>query len=393
MRLALQEGCEVEVVCFEFNNWSYAFNQQIMQEFKEAKVHIIQAGRKPFLPWAVSVFLEQFLRVTARVIPLKGWALSQSVSRRTYLLIRKIKTLAGNFDMVVGHNPGALYPTYFAGKRFQSKTGFDVEDYHPGEGDDKKVQGFTKKLMNTYLPKMDYVSFASPLMKNETISDIGKEGRHWVDVYNFFSREEFSEPRSNSENILKIVWFSQNVNYKRGLEQVIPVLDHFKDSIELTLIGNRKEIFFENFLSAYPFVKYLPPMDQQSLHKKLSEFDVGLAIEPGKDDNNLIAWSNKLLTYFQTGLFVLATDTPAHRDFLNRFPMHGIALPLQEEYAQLSIEKLLAQSKSIKSEKQKRFYAARSYGWEREAEKLLEVWNLVTKQMDAEHHRQRISSW
>lgn len=387
MRLALQEGCEVEVVCFEFNNWSYAFNQQIMQEFKEAKVHIIQAGRKPFLPWAVSVFLEQFLRVTARVIPLKGWALSQSVSRRTYLLIRKIKTLAGNFDMVVGHNPGALYPTYFAGKRFQSKTGFDVEDYHPGETNDDAASGRIKRLMKALLPELNYLTFASAPIRSEVEKFADVKGEV---IMNWFCTNEFDEPEKKTGK-LKLVWFSQNISFNRGLEMVIPVVEKL-DDVELNLFGNCNADFQKKYLLHLKHTFLHPAISQQDLHKKLNEFDVGLAIEPKKDLNNELAISNKILAYFQSGLFIIASDTLGQKFFLKNHPEHGIVVNLHADLKN-RIENLIQIKKEIRNGAAQRFYAARSYGWERGAEKLLEVWNLVTKQMDAEHHRQRISSW
>lgn len=374
VRLALEQGHHAEVVCFEFNNWSYPFNQDIKKEFKDVKLHIIPAGRSPFLPWVMSVFLESFFRVTGRFIPLKGWVLSQAVTRRTNLLVKKIKDINGHFDLVIGHNPGALYPAWLAARKFNCKCGFDVEDYHPGEGNDQLVQKLTLQLMNFYLPQMGYVSFAAPLMKTRTISDIGNEGMHWLEVYNFFPKNEFHEEQEKSNGPLRIVWFSQNVNYKRGLEQIIPALERYQDRIELTLIGNKKHEFFETFLSKYSFVKYLPPMDQTSLHLHLSSFDVGLAIEPGKDYNNIIAWSNKLLTYFQCGLFVLASDTPAHKNFFNRFPQHGISLPLQADLATEAIEKMLTMKEWIQSGKEKRFLAAQEQCWEREGEKLAEAW-------------------
>lgn len=375
VRLALQLGHSVEVVCFEFDNWSLPFNQDIKKEFKDVKLHLIPAGRTPFLPWAGSVFLESFFRVTGRFIPPKGWTLSQAVTRRTNLLVKKIKQIKGHFDLVIGHNPGALYPTWFAAKKFNCKCGFDVEDYHPGEGDNKNVQKLTLQLMNFYLPQMDYISFAAPLMKTRTISDIDGERKNWIEVYNFFPKDEFRATVEKSKGPLRIVWFSQNVNFKRGLEQVIPALEPFKDHIEMTLIGNRKEEFFESFLSKYSFVKYISPMGQQSLHRQLSTFDVGLAIEPGKDFNNNIAWSNKLLTYFQCGLFVLASDTPAHKDFFNRFPQHGMSLPLQSDRVTEAIEKLLAMKEFIQAGRESRFLDAQVQCWEQEGEKLLQVWN------------------
>lgn len=365
----------MEVVCFEFDNWSYQFNQQIKEEFNKATLHIIHGGRKPFIPWAVSVFLESALRLLGRMIPLHGWMLSQAVTRRTILLMRKIERIEGNFDLIIGHNPGALYPTYIAGKRFQCRTGFDVEDYHPGEGDNKNNQRLTRLLMNEYLPEMDYVTFAAPLMKERHIDDLGFEKKDWEVILNLFNGEQFSYVESKNDDALHLVWFSQNVNFKRGLEQFIPAIKDFHGKIQLTLIGNKKETFFSEFVEGNEFIKYLPPIEQSELNKCVCEFDVGLAIEQGKDYNNVIALSNKLITYYQAGLFVLASDTPAQQQFFSEFPLHGIAVPLQEDQVHTALQKLLNQKEEIRSAKRSRFDAAGRHSWETESEKLLRIWN------------------
>src|SRR5690606_33934463 len=159
-----ENGIEVEVICFEFNNWSYNFNKELLKTLGDSKVHIIQGNRKPFVQWAGSVATEKLYRFEGRIRKLRRRKLSQGVTRRSDLLIKYINRLEGPFDLVIGHNPGALYPAFYAAEKFNCKCGFDVEDYHPGEGDDKNVQQLTRKLMNDYLPIMDYVTFAAPLM-------------------------------------------------------------------------------------------------------------------------------------------------------------------------------------------------------------------------------------
>ena len=228
---------------------------------------------------------------------------------------------------------------------------------------------------------MQYATFASPLMKSKTVEDCVYEGSNWYVVLNHFVSADFILKDSRNEERLKMVWFSQNVNYQRGLEQIIPVLKKYEDSIELTLIGNRKEKFYKEYIEGKDFVKYLPPMDQKSLHLKMSEFDVGLAIEPGKDKNNFIALANKLITYFQSGLFILASDTPAHIDFFNAHPQHGIAVSLEEENLPGVLDELITNMEGIRSGKIVRFENAKGYCWETESEKLKAVWESVAGKM------------
>lgn len=376
--LAVEAGYKVEVICFEFNNWSYAFNQELKSKIPSVKITSIPAGRKPLFSWASGVFLERGLRWTNHLFPLAGFFLSQAVSRRSMLLQKAIKKTKGDFDWVIGHNPGALYATFLAGKKFRCKTGFDIEDYHPGEGTDKNEQGLIKKLISHYLPRMDYVSFASPLMMERTIEDTGTKKDDWFVILNYFSAGDFVLNDQPAAGPLKLVWFSQNVNYKRGLEQIIPILRAYRDDIELTLIGNRKESFYKEFIEGNDYVKYLPPMDQQSLHRKMAEFDIGLAIEPGKDKNNFIALANKLITYFQSGLYILASDTPAHIDFFKKFPGNGLAVSLEKNNIPSVLGKLRQDIELIRQSRQKRFETGQQNSWETERVKLHDTWKNIT---------------
>ena len=93
IKLALTNGFSAEVICFEFDNWSYDFNRQLVGELSGAKFHIIPAGRKPFLPWAASVVWEKFYRLTGALIPLPPALRSKGISRRSGLLVKEIKKL------------------------------------------------------------------------------------------------------------------------------------------------------------------------------------------------------------------------------------------------------------------------------------------------------------
>ena len=377
IKLALGAGYQVEIVCFEFDNWSYDFNQSLKSELGSIKLKAIPAGRKPFLPWASSVFFEKSFRFIGRFISLPNWALSQSVSRRSMLLIKELKKKEGHFDLVIGHNPGALYPTIWAANKFNTVAGFDIEDYHPGEGTNKNEQRLTKKIIERTLPKMRYVSFASPLMYKRTCKDLKTTNANWIIILNYFSSLEFEMNDKVNSGPLKLVWFSQNINYYRGLEQIIPALAEFKDKIELTLIGNKKEKFSNEFLANNNSIKAIDPMEQKSLHKIIGTFDVGLAIEPGKDTNNYIALSNKLMTYFQSGLYILASDTPAHKELFKQYPEHGFAASLSKENLQENLNLLIDKLPFIRKEKENRFNRAKQNSWENESKKLLQAWKQV----------------
>lgn len=376
IRLARQSGIDVEIVCFEFNNWSYSINRDLINSLSDCKIHLIQGNRKPLLQWAMSVLKERLYRLLGRTNLLSDKRLSQAVSRRSDLLIKYINRLDGCYDLVIGHNPGALYPVYFAAKKFNCKSGFDVEDYHPGEGKDKLVQQLTRKLMTEYLPKMNYVTFAAPLMWKKYAEDIGSEGENWKVILNAFEKEQF-EYEQVTKKPLQLLWFSQNVNYNRGLEQWIPALEPFTNEIELTLIGNKKEPFYSEYVQGRQFIRYISHMDLKALNSKVCGFDIGLALEPGKDQNNIISISNKLITYYQAGLYILASDTPGQREFLRSHPHSGMVLSPEQDGFLEKISQVIESKDSLRGTKKERFLRAQGLSWETESEKLLELWKGV----------------
>ena len=58
-----------------------------------------------------------------------------------------------------------------------------------------------------------------------------------------------------------------------------------------------------------------------------TKFDIGLALEPGFCMNNDLAVSNKLFTYLQAGLCVIASDTTGQANFIRHYPAAGTIYP------------------------------------------------------------------
>lgn len=376
--LAINNGFEVEVICFEFNNWSYESNKEILKTLRDIKVHIIPANRKPILPWISSVLTEKSYRFEGKIRRLRSRKLSQSVTRRSNLLLKLINELEGSFDLVVGHNPGSLYPTFYASEQFDCYCGFDVEDYHPGEGNSKTVRNLTKQLMNAYLPLMDYVTFAAPLMMKKHEKDLGAKGQEWQVILNAFPKGNFKYHQSD-EGPLRLVWFSQNVNYERGLEQWIPALEYFKEEIELIVIGNKQEPFFKEYIEGKSFIKYLGWMEQQNLNMHICQYDIGLGLEIGKQENRLISITNKLITYYQAGLYIVASDTPGQSKFLSDYPHSGMVLDIHSDNFMDKLAGVIASKASIRRTKKERFIRGQQLNWEFESEKLLELWSQFLK--------------
>ena len=375
IRLALIHQYKVEVICFEFNNWSFAINQQIKKELRAEAVviHAIEAGRKPLFNWLYSLASEFSSRWLVRIIPSGIHLIAQALSRRHVLLIQELRKIT-EADWVVGHNPGAMGATLSAAKKLNCKAAFDVEDYHPGEGHDKQLQSLARKLLQYCLPKMNYISFSSSLIMDTVKRDLQQaQMQKCFTVLNYFPAAEFVKPEAINGRI-KLVWFSQNIDAGRGLELIISLIKSKPIQVELHLFGNLNETFYKNNLVGVTNIFIHRPIPQLTLHRALAGFDVGLALEPAKDLNNDLAISNKMLAYLQAGLFVLATNTAAQSIMLQQFPMNGICFNYRENKFEEKLDYIYDNIEKIRLAKRSRFMHFDKNNWENESIKLVEAW-------------------
>jgi hypothetical protein len=197
-----------------------------------------------------------------------------------------------------------------------------------------------------------------------------------VPVLNFFPDKEFTSPETIQHNKVRVIWFSQNITFGRGLEILLSVWKELEGECELTLIGNPDPLFEAEYLR--PFGErlcILPPLDQSGLHRSLAGYDIGLALEVSTVDMNKdLALSNKILAYFQAGLYIVATDTSAQVDFMDRHPAHGKMIRQDGASLLKAMKEIVSTISLIRSAAGKRFIDAREHCWEAEAKQLETLW-------------------
>lgn len=376
IRLAIQQNFRVEVICFEFNNWSYSNNQIIKEEFigKGVQLHILSADRKQFFSWTLNTIAEKTARIICRFFKPSASILAAATSKRNRQILQAIKKVSLKPDLVVGHNPGTIYATLKAAERFKCRSGFDVEDYHAGEGNNSNNKSVVKRLTQKCFPLFDYISYAAPLIQEAVEKDMDTALQNNFIVLNYFPADEFVAPVPDIGNSkITMVWFSQNINAGRGLELILPLLT-FAD-LELHLFGNLNQDFYKSALKKYNNIFIHEPLPQEDLHKQLALYDIGLALEPAKDINNNLAISNKILAYLQSGLFVVSTNTSAQEQLLNSLVKHGFCFDKDNVNAAEIRERILQNKYTILQEKKIRYNSFKSACWEIESKKLLNVWN------------------
>lgn len=382
--LSMPKEYEHDIIVINRNNLWAKKDDKIIKEYN-LKVTSINLGRQPLYPWLRATFIEKF---SQRVYPFFRNHLNINAfasNKSSILLWYFLNGLDENkYDFVLGFSAGSLYPTYKFSRKWNIPFLYDVEDYHPGEHILMDKQNEVRRrrfLFKKLLPEAYVLTTASPLIADYTLKLINGHSNHRI-ILNGFPQNEFKKPGvieysdCMNKDCLNLVWFSQKISFNRGLEQLF---DAFKEmhqlknfSIKLTLIGEMHTAFREQVI--LPFlrsansdiieIEEIRPLSQVQLHSRLNTFDVGLALEPGKDLNNELALSNKIMAYAQAGLFILATDTKAQVDFLKRHPDLGIICEQTRSGINEGLKNILEILTEIEKNKNKRYNIGKSMSWD-----------------------------
>jgi glycosyltransferase involved in cell wall biosynthesis len=287
-------------------------------------------------------------------------------------------------DWYVGHNLGSLAVAVKAAAYNGGATGFDFEDYHREENahmpeyDRKK----TIYLEEKYVPYLSYISTASPLITERIKLNFPTYSTPVITLLNCFSLSQCpSQLRAvTEESKLHLFWFSQTIGENRGLETVLAAMKQLKlPDIHLTLAGRYDERM-KNFINEYAkdisncihIAGIIPP---DTLASFASQFDIGLATEPGIPLNRDICLTNKIFTYLLAGNCILASDTTAQKDFFKSYHDVGLIYKNNDvnDLAQ-QLTKLYSDRMLLKQLKQRSHeLAVSSMNWENESQKLIQV--------------------
>lgn len=397
----MKNGYNITIVQFTLGNWSDEKSKILLNELQypldRQSVSIIEldATRKKGLVWFYFTIVEKFSRVLYRFFRKSLKLTSYGHSRRSAQIVGVLRKVDCDIDFICAHNLGALYPACFFGEKRDVPFIFDIEDYHPGEWikSDTKFETLRREqLMIEMLPKAYAVTFASPLIWEETKALIGEKNNRLI--LNTFSKNDFRYCGTTVRKTeLDFVWFSQNISHGRGLEEfldAVPVWLEKNDSakISLTLIGNMYHDFSDyvkNVVASSPVLinrlklDHIPPMSQEKLHKQLNNYDVGLAIEVVNDLNRDLCLTNKLFAYLQSGLFVLASNTRAQKDFLFSYEECGFCTELGKLNLVQAIQQLWNNREKIRDAKLERIKHSQELSWENESLKIIDLWKQIVQ--------------
>ena len=299
--------------------------------------------------------------------------------------MKALRKITDKTDLVVAHNPGSFYPAMCYAKKHNIPYGIDLEDYHPGETNDPAMKRVFKRLQEQTLPDAWYVSAASPLISEYANSDLSTPKEEILELLNYFEQEEFIAPSAKESTLVQMVWFSQNIAAGRGLEEIIPLVKK-NQNVVLHLYGHMQTNFYRSHLEGIANIQVHAAIPQHVLHRELSSYDVGLALE--KPDSNLnrdLCITNKILASKQAGLSIMASDTTAQQRFLQSNPGVGILTCMDEKNIGKAIQHITQNITAIRNQAPERFQKARSFNWGSESAELLKQWNKKYFEKDPDH--------
>jgi hypothetical protein len=369
----------VYLSAFKLGNWSDHYDQSSAL-LNEITIEYLSASRQPIFTWMRATLIHWISKWLWPVFKKNIRLTAYAHHKRSYQLVQALKKFRKPVDLVIAHNLGALYPAWLYARRRGIPFNFDVEDYYPGErigGRHSREREIRKMLMQRLMRDAGHITYAAPLIGTRIQEEMHLNPKRCILINNTFPQSEFNwaEDMKNDGKI-RMVWFSQKIGYYRGLESVIRVLAGMKEIFSLTLIGSIDPGFFEEHLSdTSGFITCVDPIPQEELHRKLGEFDVGMAIEDASSDiNRDICLTNKIWAYYLSGLYILATDTSAQRMFLEERMDHGI---LFNQYTlEDALDDIRERIEDIRAGREKRKQKALVESFEAEIPKLEATWKI-----------------
>jgi glycosyltransferase involved in cell wall biosynthesis len=327
---ALQKaGFEVCIVYSYWTEWAWENDKAL---FEKADWKAFLAGGSPFeqkLRYFFTRFRSKIVGFIAKNITLK-FGIAEIARGRAYVeLLKKAKSLKA--DLYIAHIQAALPIAVKAAKKHNAKCGFDAEDFHRHEVKDE-LNSYNYKISryieDKYVPQVDYITASSPLIAQQYALLYDREVTVLQNVFPKTSASPLIN--NNQEEPLKLFWFSQTIGPGRGLETVIKAVQLAKITVELHLLGLCPDDYKQQLLQISQAAGIDPdrtyfynPVQTEAIFEMASKFDIGIASETGFCPNNNMALSNKLFTYVQCGLAVVASNTPAQYAFMQQHAQAG----------------------------------------------------------------------
>jgi glycosyltransferase involved in cell wall biosynthesis len=367
-----------------------------------------------------------FSRLTHR------FGVAERAQGREYPELRRL-ACSVRADLYIAHHVEALGVASAAARKHSARFAFDAEDFHsgmfaapatpPGAGSlgeeirnlleqaEQQSKGAEHRrieyLERNYLPQCAYITAASDgiaeayalkynLLRPTTILNVFPlEDRFKIASFEFKesadtnhdSRFTIHESRLSSPFTIhhshpyRLYWYSQVIGPGRGLEDAVKALALVKSPCELHLRGTSLEPFVTELIDLATLLGVRerlfihPPCQPDDLITEAARYDIGLALENTVELNRLICVTNKIFTYMNAGLAIVASDTPGQRGIMAQVPDVGLVCRMNDaESLSEVVNHLISQPERLyKTKRAARMAAEKQFNWGKESLRLLTV--------------------
>jgi glycosyltransferase involved in cell wall biosynthesis len=321
-------GYNVTVLYAYWNDWGTKFDKELISSKKWKAICVGGDPQEKPLTYFLSRLIHKLAKTINQLSGGKYWG-ELSIARAAWFLMSEAKK--NKADLYIGHNLGALPATVKAAHANKKPCGFDAEDFHRFElSDDKKNRDVILKtsVENRYIPHVAYLTTSSPLIA-EAYQRLYPVKRPVAILNVFPGNNNIQQPAIKPDGPLSLFWFSQTIGPQRGIENIINALLLLKNCpFELHLLGYASEeiktIILEKLNNSQSITLHFhEPVPPDEIIVFASQFNLGLASESNFPLNRDICLTNKIFTYIQAGLGVLASDTKAQHKLLDKYPEIG----------------------------------------------------------------------
>jgi len=315
-------GFSVHLIFTQYVAELIAFDRQILMENPKWTYHVLNWTGISAISKTIKLFYGFKQKVVSVLLPNCFLSLNRNYSWQLK------KAIAVKANLYIGHNMGALPVVVNAAKKNRVSCGFDAEDFHRNEisNDTNSHEVKLKRAIeDEFIPKINYLSAASPLIAAQYQKLYSLPVTPILNVFPKIDRQI----SYNRQEPLKLFWFSQTIGPGRGLEIIVDALKLILFDFEFHLVGKVSPIYKSKLLQqaglTVPQNKIIfhGTVNVESIFEIASKCDIGLASEIPYPLNRNICLTNKIFTYIQSGLLVLASDTQAQLLFMQEYNQVG----------------------------------------------------------------------
>ncbi|MBT5407120.1 MAG: glycosyltransferase family 4 protein [Gammaproteobacteria bacterium] len=240
-----------------------------------------------------------------------------------------------NADVYHAHEPDLSLAIAIRAKKILKKKGknayviHDMHEYPPGEPYDraygimKYIKLYFHIILDKYFVKhVDHIFTANSIVRGYILTLSYKKT---VDViYNGPILKLFPQtlPSQREKNSKLILCHEGSLPFDRGLKELVKVIQKFKDSVELRIIGDvfgdekiwlEKEINKHGLENSIVKTGWLP---YEKVGDSLKNCHIGLILFRDAMENRLAGPPNKLFNYMNAGIPVISVDFPEMRTII-----------------------------------------------------------------------------